>query len=70
MKKAFTRTALFMWLSSFVRNHLPLARRTPWYRRTLVGNVPWIAPALMTPFVVFVLWKGASLLWRRSRSET
>jgi hypothetical protein len=70
MKKVFAQTALATWLTTVLRSRVPFGKKTPWYRRTVAGNVPWIAPALMAPFALFLLWKAASALWPRSRSES
>ena len=70
MKRVFARTALVTWLAALAGNRFPVFKKTPWYRRTVVGNVPWVAPVLVAPFVLFLLWKGVSALWSRSSSET
>ena len=70
MKKVFVQTALAAWLTSLLRDRVPFAKKTPWYRRTVAGNVPWIAPALMAPFALFLVWKAAAALSSRSSSET
>jgi len=43
-----------------LRSRLPLARKTPWYRKTY-RNVPVMAVGLMLPLALFVLWKLAHL---------
>lgn len=67
MKKLLTRA----WLAARLQDILPermnvFSKKTPWYRRGWFANgaYPWIGLALMAPFGVFLIWKGAAGLLR------
>ncbi len=71
MKDLFTPDRLTTWLNSFLPTRVfPFGRRTPWYRRTMFGNVPWIAPVFVTPLVLFLAWKGVSRLRPKTDSKS
>jgi hypothetical protein len=64
MKKLFAPA----WITAWTAGVLPdsiffLGKKTPWYRQSWMANMPWIAVALATPLALFLLWKGASIMW-------
>jgi len=63
MKRLFAPAWLNTWLTRSLpgRTFLP-GKRTPWYRRSLPASAAWLAPVLIAPLALFLVWKGASLL--------
>lgn len=70
MKQLFELDLITAWLNKVLPGRFSFAKKTPWYRRTVAGSIPLIAPALMAPFAAFLLWKVVSLLRGRSDAGT
>lgn len=57
------------WLAGVLANRTFLpGKKTPWYRKSPVAGVPWLAGLLMAPLALFLLWKAIAML--RSRGST
>ncbi len=66
MKRLFAPTVLTAWLSGLLPDSMfSLGKKTPWYRRSWMANAPWLAPLLIAPFAIFLIWKGSSRLMSR-----
>jgi hypothetical protein len=70
MKRLFASAWLGAWLADLLPDGVFfLGRKTPWYRRGWMANATWLAPALIAPFALFLLWKGGARLMRARTTE-
>ena len=66
MKKLFAPTWFTAWLTGLLPDSVFwMGKKTPWYRRSWLANAPWLAPALIAPFGIYLIWKLGSS--RKSR---
>lgn len=70
MKRLIAPAWLTAWLAGWLPDSIfKLGKKAPWYRQSLIADIPWVAVVLAAPLVLFLGWKGIGVLRSSNSAE-